>query len=34
MDLIGYSDVDFAGYKLDKKSTNETYQFLGVNLIS
>ena len=34
MDLIGYSDVDFAGCKLDRKSTSETCQFLGVNSIS
>ena len=33
MDLIVYSDADFAGCKLDKKSTNETCQFIGVNLI-
>ena len=34
MNLIGYLDVDFAGYKFDRKSTSETYQFLRVNLIS
>ena len=34
MDFIGYSDADFAGCKLDRKSTSETCQFLGVNLIS
>ena len=34
MDLIGFSDADFAGCKLDKKSTSETCQFLRVNLIS
>ena len=34
IDLIGYTDSDFAGCKLDKKSTSETCQFLGVNLIS
>ena len=33
MDLIGFSDADFARYKLDRKSTSGTYQFLGVNLI-
>ena len=32
IDLIGYSDADFAGYKLDRKSTSETCQFLKVNL--
>ena len=34
MDLIGYSDADFARCKLDRKSTSRTYQFLRVNLIS
>ena len=34
MDLIGYSDADFVGCKLNRKSTSETYQFLKVNLIS
>ena len=34
IDLIGYSDANFAGCKLDRKSTSETCQFLGVNLIS
>ena len=34
MDLIGQSGTDFAGCKLDRKSTSETCQFLGVNLIS
>ena len=34
IDLIAYSDADFAGCKLDRKSTSGTYQFLGVNLIS
>ena len=33
-DLIAYSDADFAGCKLDRKSTSGTCQFLGVNLIS
>ena len=33
IDLIGYSDADFVGCKLDRKSTSETYQFVGVNLI-
>jgi len=27
-DLIGYSDANFAGYKLDRKSTSGTCQFL------
>ena len=34
IELIGYSDTDFAGYRLDRKSTSETCQFLKVNLIS
>ena len=33
-ELIGYSDADFTGCKLDRKSTSDTCQFLGVNLIS
>ena len=33
MDLVGYTDADFAGCELDKKNTNETCQFLRVNLI-
>jgi len=33
IELIAYSDADFAGCKLDRKSTSGTCQFLGVNLI-
>ena len=33
-ELIGYSDADFDGCKLDRKSTSGTCQFIGVNLIS
>jgi hypothetical protein len=33
-DLIGYSDLDYAGYKVDRKSTSGTYQFLGRSLVS
>ena len=33
LDLIGYSDPDFARCCLDRKSISEIYQFLGVNLI-
>jgi hypothetical protein len=33
-DLIGYSDVDWAGCKIDRKSTLGTYQFLGRSLVS
>jgi hypothetical protein len=32
--LHGFSDVDFAGYRLDRKSTSGTYQFLGAFLVS
>jgi hypothetical protein len=28
-DLIGYSDADYAGCKVDRKSTSETCQFFG-----
>jgi hypothetical protein len=28
-ELISYSDVDYAGCKVDRKSTSRTYQFLG-----
>ena len=27
-DLVGYSDADWAGCKMDRKSTSGTYQFL------
>jgi hypothetical protein len=33
-DLIGYSDADWAGCKIDRKSTSGTYQFLGRSLAS
>jgi hypothetical protein len=33
-DLIGYSDADWAGCKIDRKSTLETCQFLGRSLVS
>ncbi|XP_073153957.1 uncharacterized protein [Henckelia pumila] len=32
--LVGYSDADYAGYKLDRKSTSGSCQFLGDRLIS
>ena len=32
--LLGYSDADFAGYKVDRKSTSGCCQFLGSSLIS
>jgi hypothetical protein len=33
-DLIGYSDADYARYKIDRKSTSGTCQFLGRSLVS
>jgi hypothetical protein len=33
-DLIGYSDADYVGCKIDKKSTSGTCQFLGRSLVS
>ena len=33
-DLVGYSDADFAGSRVDRKSTSGTCQFLGDRLIS
>jgi hypothetical protein len=32
-ELIGYSDVDYTGCKVDRKSTSETCQFLGRSLV-
>jgi hypothetical protein len=32
-DLIGYSDADYAGCKIDRKSTSTTCQFLGRSLM-
>jgi hypothetical protein len=34
IDLIGYSDADFAGCRIDRKSTTGTCQFLGNKLVS
>ena len=34
LDLVGYADADFAGNKLDRKSTSGTCQFLGGSLVS
>jgi hypothetical protein len=31
--LIGYSDADYAGCKMDRKSTSITCQFLGRSLV-
>ena len=33
-DLISYSDADFSGSLLDRKSTSKTYQVLGQCLVS
>jgi hypothetical protein len=33
-DLIGHSDADWAGCKIDRKSTSRTCQFLGRSLVS
>jgi hypothetical protein len=33
-DLIGYSDADYAGCKIDRKNTSGTCQFLGRSLVS
>jgi hypothetical protein len=33
-DLLGYSDTDWAGCKIDRKSTSGTCQFLGRSLVS
>jgi len=34
LDLVGYSDSDFAGCKIDRKSTSGTCHLLGSSLIS
>jgi hypothetical protein len=33
-ELLGYSDVDYARCKMDRKSTSGTCQFLGRSLVS
>jgi hypothetical protein len=33
-DLIGYSDSDYTGCKVDRKSTSGTCQFLGRSMVS
>ena len=33
-DLLGYSDSDYAGCKVDRKNTSRTCQFLGWSLVS
>lgn len=32
--MLGYSDLDYAGYKTDRKSTSETCHILGSSLVS
>jgi hypothetical protein len=32
-EIIGYSDADYAGCKVDRKSTSETCQFFGWSLV-
>jgi len=34
LSLVGYSNFDFIGCKLDRKSTSGTFHFLGSSLIS
>ena len=34
INLIGFSDADYRGCRIDKRSTSGTCQFLGLNLIS
>jgi hypothetical protein len=34
VELIGYSDLDYAGCKVDRKSTSGCCQFLGRSLVS
>ena len=33
-ELLGYSDQDYAGYKVTRKSTTRTCQFIGRSLVS
>ena len=34
VNLVGYSDTDYAGCRVDRKSTSESCQFLGKRLVS
>ena len=34
LSLVGFSDADYGGCKIDRKSTSGTCQFLRMNLIS
>jgi hypothetical protein len=33
LDLVGFSDADFAGCRIDRKSTSGTCHFLGSSLV-
>jgi hypothetical protein len=33
LDLVGFSDADFAGYEIDRKSTSATFHFSGSFLV-
>jgi hypothetical protein len=33
LDLVGFSDADFTGCEIDRKSTSETCHFLGSSLV-
>jgi hypothetical protein len=33
LDLVGFSDADFAGCGIDRKSTSGTYLFLGSSVV-
>jgi hypothetical protein len=33
LDLVGFSDADFAGCGIDQKSTSVTFRFLGSSLV-
>jgi hypothetical protein len=33
LDLVGFSDADFAGRGIDRKSTSDTCHFLGSSLV-
>ena len=33
-EFIGFSDADFAGYRVERKNTSDTCHFLGHSLVS
>ena len=33
-EIVGYSDSDYAGCRIERKSTSGTYQLLGRSLVS